>query len=271
MQYLVYAVSFLISIGQALVALAMPLMAIERFGALNFDLGLLAACGSSLYVMMALLSGRISEQLPLRPHLATCAFVLAVSNYVMFYVPSFMILVSLNLLNGITTGLLWAPLEGVLSRLSRPEQMRRNVGRYNLSWSIGLAMGFYLFSYVSRIAFQVGAGLVFLTGIIFLFLRAPHARQRANGKDPIIPAQKADPQHRFFLLIAWSALFATYVGVAAVRQLFPKLTTELHISPAVMGAFTASDCALRLFLWRRWGGSKVGTTEKRFSILARSE
>jgi len=235
MQHLVYAVAFLSSLGQSLVALAMPLMAIERFGALNFHLGLLAACGSGLYTVMALISGHVSERLPARFHLPGCTFVLAVSYYLMFHVPSFTALILLNLLNGMTTGLLWAPIEGVLSRLSSPARMRRNVGRYNLSWSLGMAAGFYLFSHITQMAFQVGAALVFATGLMLLFLRAPHAGWRPDDETCKGAARRGDPYHRFFLMIAWSGLFAAYVGVAAVRQLFPKLITELSISPAVMG------------------------------------
>jgi MFS family permease len=235
MQYLVYAVAFLSSLAQSLVAPAILILAIERFGAQNFHLGLLAAGGSGLYTVMALASGRVSERLPIRTQLAVSSFILGTSYFMMFFAPSYLVLLLLNILNGITTGLLWAPLEGVLSRLSNPALMRRNVGRYNLSWSLGMAVGYCLYSYWARIAFQAGAAMIFATGAMLLLLRAPGAgwgvgsgqRNHNDGND--------DPHHRFFLLIAWSGLFAAYIGVAAVRQLFPKLTTELNISPETMG------------------------------------
>jgi len=236
MQYIVYVVAFLSSLGQSLVALAMPVMAIDRFGALNFHLGLLGAGASGVYTLVALSSGRISERLPIRLQLAVCTFVLATSYCVMFHAPSFAVLLSLNVLNGVATGLLWAPLEGVLSRLSEPMHMRRNVGRYNLSWSLGMAAGFYLYSHVTKMAFQAGAAMVFATGIMFLFLRAPHAGWQPTYEDSQNSDPQRDRQGRFFLLIAWSGLFASYVVVAAIRQLFPKLTTELGISREIMGS-----------------------------------
>jgi len=243
MQHLVYAVAFLISLAQSLIALGVPLLAIDRFGAQNFHLGLLATGGAGLYTLVALASGRVSERLPIRAQLATSTFLLAVSYYVMFSSPSFAVLFFLNCLNGITTGLLWAPLEGVLSRLSKPIHMRRNVGRYNLSWSLGMAVGFYLFSHMTRIAFQAGAALAFATGVILLFLRAPSARSRSGNEEPKDPRREDDPQARFFLLIAWSGLFAAYVGVAAVRSLFPKLATELRVSPEIMGRIYGTGLA----------------------------
>jgi len=239
MQYLVYIVAFLSSLAQSLVAPAMLLLAINRFAAENFHLGLLAACGSGVYTLVALSSGHISERLPIRSQLAASSFFLAVSYFLMFSAPSFLVLLLLNTLNGACTGLLWAPLEGVLSRLSKPARMRRNVGRYNLSWSLGMAAGFLLYSYMTDIAFYAGSALILVTAAILLFLRAPHAGLHPGGADCKGAERNDDPHHRFFLVIAWSALFATYVGVAAVRQLFPKLSTELHISASVMGRIYA--------------------------------
>jgi len=239
MQYLVYVVAYLSSLAQALVFPAMLLLAINQFNAKNFHLGLLAACGSGVYTLVALSSGHISERLPIRMQLATSSFILAISYYVMFSAPSFAVLLLLNTLNGVCTGLLWAPIEGVLSRLSKPARMRRNVGRYNLSWSLGMATGFFLYSYLTQMAFYAGSALIFVTAVILLFLRAPDAGQHPSGTECKGAERKDDPHHRFFLLIAWSALFTTYVGVAAVRQLFPKLSTELHISASVMGRIYA--------------------------------
>jgi len=169
----------------------------------------------------------------------------------MLHAPAFVLLLFLNILTGVATGLLWAPLEGVLSRLSEPARMRRNMGRYNLAWSLGMTAGFFLFSCLDAQgfeqtmakAFHGGATLVFLTGVMLLFLRAPHAGSEevagaVNGAN-----SQFDPRRRFFLMTAWSALFVAYVGIGAARQLFPKLATECAVSPETIGRIYAVGLA----------------------------
>ncbi|MCX8037625.1 MAG: MFS transporter [Candidatus Sumerlaeia bacterium] len=269
MQYLVYLTAFFVSVAQAMAALATPLLAIHQFGAQNRHLGLIAAATCSVYTVVSLSSGRISEHLPVRAHLAGCLTLLAACYAAMFYSGFFAILVLLNAVVGISTGLLWAPLESVLSRLSPPEQMRRNVGRYNLSWSLGMTLGFFIFSWLEnpaihhgdfrsflRVTFWATAALVLLTAGVTLFLRAPRARSHFGNPDDRPFNPRGDGRRRFFLLTAWSGLFAAYVCVGAARQLFPKLATETALSPTVMGYIYGLGVGAQtivMSLLGRWG------------------
>jgi len=234
--FLCFAASFLASFGQSLVFLALPLLAIERFGALNFHLGLLGAGSAGVYTIVSLSSGRISEHLPTKIQLPISAFVLALAAYSMLLAPSLTVLFVLNVVVGVTMGLMWAPLESVVSRLSPPGKIRRNMGHYNLAWSAGMTVGFFAFARLEPVAFQAGAFLIFLVGLIFLILRAPEPKRvvETADRDPA-SSLSSDGRRRFFLLTAWSALFAAYVGVGAARQLFPKLATELSLSGATIG------------------------------------
>ncbi|MBM3334674.1 MFS transporter [Candidatus Sumerlaeota bacterium] len=279
MSLIVYATAFLTSVGWQLVYLALPFLVIYRFKSGNFELGLLAAGGAGSYVLTSFFSGRISENLSIRIQLPAAMFALAAAYTTIYLAPSFAVVFAVSVVNGVLTGLLWAPLEGVLSRLSGAARMRRNMARYNVAWTIGLAFGSFLFSVIhphgeagepvaratvevaqkmavreqtpsrptliesekgpfeteQRRAFFGGSALAIVTGTMLLFLRAPHARGFSIKADPSDPPPADETMRRFFLLTAWSGLFAAYVGVSAVRQLFPKLVTELNISTATTG------------------------------------
>lgn len=235
MLYLCHAAAFIISLSCAVVFLALPLLAIERFGALNFGLGLLGAACAGVYIGTSLLSGRISERLSIRVQLSVSTFILGVTFCTLFYAPSFALLVLLNVINGIAMGLMWAPLEAVVSRLSRPGRVRANMGWYNLAWSAGMTVGFFLFALVETWAFHFGAALVILTGLMFLFLRAPNAKAAPLEVACSDGQRSIDGRRRLFLLASWSSVFAAYVGIGAARQLFPKLATDLEIAPAMIG------------------------------------
>ena len=205
MLYLCHAAALIVSLSCAVVFLALPLLAIERFGALNFDLGLLGAACSGVYVGTSLLSGRISERLSIRTQLSASSLLLGTSFYLFLHAPTFVALILLNVINGIAMGLLWAPLEAVVSRLSKPGRVRANMGWYNLAWSAGMTVGFFLFARVETRAFQFGAALVILTGLMLVFLRAPDARAAPVEIDCDGERARIDGRRRLFLLASYQS------------------------------------------------------------------
>lgn len=235
MLYVCYITAFTTAMSVAVVFLALPLLALERFGVGNFQLGFLGAACAGVYIGSSWLSGRVSERLPIRLQLTVAACVLAGSFHGCFHAPNFVVLVLLNAVNGLAMGLFWAPLEGVVSRLSRPDDVRSNMGRYNLSWSAGMTIGFFLFSRVGPVAFHFGPVLVFSVGLLLRFLRAPDAKVAPVAAliDP--EERRTNGRRRFFLLTSWSAVCAAFACTGAARQLFPKLATELQISGGTIG------------------------------------
>jgi MFS family permease len=245
-----------LSVAQALVFLALPLLAIHRFDALNVHLGLLGAVAGAVYMLMSLFSGRISERLPIRGQLMGAAALLATMSYVAFLSPSLAFLIGVNVALACGFGLLWAPLEGAMSRLTRPSRMRANMGWYNLSWSSGMSAGFFLFSLVESYALHVAAALFFASCLALLFLRAPNATRavpiKASGDRPPV-----NPLRRPFLLLGWSGLFAGCFAFAASRQFFPKLATECLITDSTIGLIVGTGFAAQtigMVVMGRFGG-----------------
>jgi len=260
-----FLTAFFGSLALSTVLLALPLLAIDKFGAGNYQLGLLVAASAVPYTAMALLSGHVTERVPIRAHLVTALFTLAAMAFLMPLAPTFPLLVATNAVMGTSMGLLWAPLESVVSRLSKPGQIRLNSGRYNTSWSVGMTLGFFSVPLVERWAhlplqdwaFSAGSALLLATGAMLLFLRAPNA-QRFEPPIELDPtAPRSDVRRRFFLLTAWSGLFVAYVGVGAARNLFPKLATELAISDGTIGLIYGVGLTVQsvtMGVMGRWGG-----------------
>jgi predicted MFS family arabinose efflux permease len=149
------------------------------------------------------------------------------------YAPSFPVLVLLHVVNGIAMGLYWAPLEAVVSRLSPPNRVRANMGWYNLSWSLGMAVGYFVywvFPVLETWAFHFGGLLFLVTCLLLGFLRAPDAGARPLHALDDATRMPFDGRRRYFLLASWAGVFVAYIGVGAARSLFQKLGDELELT-----------------------------------------
>jgi MFS family permease len=105
--------------------------------------------------------------------------------------------------------------------------------------------------------FLTGSAILFATGVMLLFLRAPGAQpaEEPGATDPL--ERRADRRHRFFLVSAWSGLFVAYVGVGCARSLFNKLAAEVELKNELVGAiYGIGLIAQTISMWSmgRFGG-----------------
>jgi len=139
-------------------------------------------------------------------------------------------------------GVFYPPLQALIGDVSKPEQLARNLGAFNVGWCTGGALAGLGAAALVRIDLSLAplaAVCAALTsGALVLFWRRS---ARRDGR----PAEETEeggpaPAHATrFLLIARMSHFTGYFGFATIRILFPKLGLSLGWSRAEVAVVVA--------------------------------
>ncbi len=234
----IYLVAFLVDASFIAVGLCVPLMAIQ-LGADYKDLGLIGASGSLCYCLASLLSGRLSERLGYRRTLTGGSVAMAIVILIYPMMTRVGGLIAVSAILGLVMSTCWPPMQAWLGEGKGRRRLQFSIGAYNVSSSLGIlsgpALGGLLFAVDPTLPFHISAGLVGLAVLILLTARdrSPDAALQ-DGTAP-----QTNPEFGYLLAIAWMANFAIFFSHSAVRQLFPKLATDLGISPVALGNLLA--------------------------------
>jgi DHA1 family multidrug resistance protein-like MFS transporter len=265
-----YVSSFFFNLGAAMALLTVTFYAIE-LGATPLELGIIGMVWPAIFSVSAMISGPLSDRtsrrlLPILGSLIAClTFLLVPSASNPFH------LMLLGLPAGVAFSMVWPPVEAWVAESSSPHNMRRNVGLFNLSWSIGAAPGPFL----SGLTFGGGVAtpltvsiiLIALAGLILL-VRAPRPVAPTSHSGPVEPDNSTG-----YLHLAWVVNFATYFTIGVLRSLFPKLGEQLGMGTASVGALlslvTVSQVVTFGVLARtsRWHYRLIPLIGSQFSLL----
>ena len=135
----------------------------------------------------------------------------------------------------------WPVLEAWLSEEGDAEQVRRGLGGFNVSWSVGICLGplvgGFLYTWSSTLAFLFAAA-----GTLLVAYLAGLHKQSADVPikslpDTTLRAEDGPARvHRLLLYAAWAANFACWFALSEIRVLFPKLGLTLGMQPWVIGS-----------------------------------
>ena len=229
-----YVSSFLFNLGVAMAVLTVTLHAID-LGATPLQLGVIGMAWPAIFSVSAVMAGPLSDRMQ-RWILPVIGSMVASISYAMVSLASRPLhLMLLGLPAGVALSFVWPPIEAWVADLSSPRNMRRNVGFFNLSWSIGAAPGPFL----AGIAFRAGVDLPL--SIIIGLIAVSCAILVLWGRGAV--AEKHDETiidggeiSRGFLYLAWIANIATYFTIGVMRSLFPKLGEQLGMGTPSIGA-----------------------------------
>jgi hypothetical protein len=135
----------------------------------------------------------------------------------------------------------WPVLEAWMSEEGNAEEVRKELGAFNVSWSAGGAIGPFIagFLYTKNPIFAfacAGAG-----GLFVGFLASLHRKPKvplhpvAGGKTSAPTPNDSESVSRSTLYAAWIANFASWFTISEVRVLFPKLGLDLGMEPWIIG------------------------------------
>lgn len=228
-----YAIAFLMDGCMAVVGLCVPLVALQ-LGATYDDLGQIGAVGAAIYSLCCLFSGRIADRFGYRQIMACATLGVGFVYIGYLYVTEIWHLVVLAGCMSLSISHFWPPLQAWLGQRKKRQMLLRDLGRFNVAWSLGFlvgpAVGGVLFEVQTNSAFYLGLFLMFAMFVAFLVLRVYEVEDTTDDEHV-----ETMPLARLFLPLAFVANFATFFCIGTVRTLFPKLATDLGIDPGILG------------------------------------
>ena len=235
-----YIAAFLADLAVGAVLLAIPLFLIYNFAASSLLLGILGAVGALVYSAGVIIAGRMADRFSKKKIiLFGCGMFMAVYLTIPFLKTTNQIILAYAL-GSASMAMFWPTLQSWFSQgLDKPNLMR-SLTIFNISWSTGLMAGFlsagFLFALGEKIPFTFGAVLIVIT-MLFLYRQPPVPRIIKNVAGGPVAEIGADRPANYvsFLYIGWCSNFVSWVNLGVMRNLFPKLGTELGFSTVLVG------------------------------------
>lgn len=224
----------------AMVQTCLPLLAI-RFGAGAWFLGMLGWIPQAFRLPFCFTSGLLSDRIGRVRVLIPAAVIVLVTCILLAYARSNNQALIIYMLLMAAVGAYFPALQAFIGDHSPRGELRKNLTFFNLGWTVGsavcgLAAGF-LFVIWTSLPFIIGASLIaILIFIIMSWARKP-ADMADNADAPVETASADSPGPLLF--IARTGHFLGFFGYALVRNIFPKLGVDLHISESSIGVLIA--------------------------------
>lgn len=260
-----FGVAFLADFQLYLIYTALPFKALQ-LGAGPFELGAIAALSTGSYAILASIFGRLSDRLP-RMQLArvSCVgFIVACIGFTL--APDLRVLYLFAPFAGGSMAPFWPSVQAAVADYARTGTLERQLGRFNLSWSSGKAVGFLVGGSLvaasgSAATFTLGSFVAFT---IFILLPrgavAKHASPGPLATDPPLggdanaPAAGVpvaagvphagesvvagfDPRAVVFRRLAWVANGVAFGVSATLNHHYPRLVQEFGWGANTFGVF----------------------------------
>lgn len=231
-----YVNAFLMDSCFSIVGICVPLYALQ-FGATYDDLGHINAWGALAYSVTSLVSGRLSDRMGYRQIMRIGSFCLFLAFVGYIGVNRIWHFILLSVLTAVAIAHYWPPMQAYLGRGKSRDMLLPALGRFNVAWTLGVfvgpAAGGVLFSFHPFSGFILSGLFVLLlfVGLIVVPILEP--------EPGVATARSVVATSGHFFPLALLANFATFFVIGFIRTLFPKLATDLGISPDLLGFLLA--------------------------------
>jgi MFS family permease len=237
--WLLYAASLLMDMSVAGVMFAVSRRAAE-LGASAGALGLLASAWLGPYVVVSLVSGRLSDRWGRRRVALIGPVVTCVITVLCAFITDVNWLVAITAVFGLGLGCYWPPLMAWITDGAIGAELHRRLTRFGVAWNIGLFLGFGLTGYVFKhwpvLAFILPASALLLI-VALLLLAKPGAA--SSSAQIAATALERPPAGRGFRKTGWLANFGVQLATAGATAIFPQLATHLGIAADAHGGLLA--------------------------------
>jgi len=232
------AASFFVDLAHYLVFGAIPFQAI-RLGADPFVLGLIPSLFAVTYVAASMLAGRFSDGASRLALVRSGIFFFLIVTIAIAFASRIEILLSLIPFTGIVLGLFWPPAQAAISDETPPQELSRALAEFNVAWTSGKGLGFFLAGILTqalRPEAAVLSGAIPLVAALFIVpSRAITSAERIAA--PAASAAPAPRSSRNLVLLAWGANAVAY-GVSSTFHVHaPVLLVDRGENAFDFGAF----------------------------------
>ena len=219
-------------------------------------LGTLTAISTSIFVLLAIPFGRLSDRVG-RPRVLTiaCLLLAAVSILLPFCTRKLYLMIVFSC-SGIGMALFWPAYEAWLAEREGTGGLIGRITTFNLFWTVGITIGPMIASYLYQgtcpvLPFYLAGGFSLINWIA---LKSQTIVNRKDQRLPERPARIEAPPHNahhIYLKVARIANFASWFSLGIVRHIAPKLAVETGIPAKAYGNLILVLGATQLigFLW----------------------
>ena len=237
-----YISAFLADLALGAVLLSLPLLLIYKFGATSLVLGLFGALGAFAYSSGVVIIGKLSDKFNRRHIIISGCFLFIVVYSILPFLRHLHHVFFIYIFGSISMSMFWPTIQSWLSQGLSKDKLIKSLANFNVCWSAGLMLGF-LFAGI-LFAFSPAAPFIFgvfvIGGVILVLIRQPVISEMRDepARKVFLETEKDRPEAaRKFLHIAWCANFMSWFLLGVIRNLFPKLGTELGFSSGIIGFF----------------------------------
>ena len=201
-------------------------------------LGTIVALRTAFFVGLSIPFGRMSDRIGRTQMLYASCILLAVADILIpFLGKNAISLAMIYPIIGISMALFWPAYEAWLVERSGGGTLLTRVRNFNVSWSIGIALGPFIASrlFAEQKPFRTFylAVLICIINLGFIASQYKASGEKAREMDNI---PKESPQiRRMYLYIAWIANFSAWFTLGILREIAPKLTLEMGIPVNTFG------------------------------------
>ncbi len=226
-----YATIFLSATGLGTTTFLLPVYA-TSIGASYVDLGLMGAVGNIVYTVFTLLTGLLLdryERLRLYTGYAFMGSLILVSFTLAVDVPRLLVA---RALMGVASASFWVSASTLTADISPPERLTQSMGRYNLSWITGFAVGPYLGGLVSssmgfNALFVCTASLLVISGVMSQLLLRPRLSLRnQSGREGLSLAPFRRLSAAYLTLLPFTLVLGTYMAIVPGHLSLEGLTAS---------------------------------------------
>jgi len=230
--------SFLMEFAGQLFFFTLPLLAIQ-YGANSAQLGILGGIGSLFYIPFSILFSTLSG----KKHLKKINFPLVSSATTGLFIILTLFFRNIQFLyiiaacTSISLAGLWPPLMLKINEKTEKEKSGSVVGKFSTAWSTGTTLG----PIIAGILYQKYVFLPVICSAVIFFLTSQSflsftkdVQEKKEIVSPDIREIKKRPDIKT-LIFAYIGIFAVYFSFGAVRNLFPRLATDIGLKPSRIG------------------------------------
>ena len=226
-----YATIFLSATGLGTTTFLLPVYA-ASIGASYVDLGLLGAVGNIVYTVFTLTTGLLLDRFERLRLYTVYAFMGALILGFFTLADDIPRLVIARALMGVASASFWVSASTLTADISPPERLTQSMGRYNLSWITGFAIGPYLGGLVSsnlgfNTLFLCTASLMVASGLLSqLMLRPRLSLRNRSGSEGLSLAPFRRLSAAYLTLLPFTMVLGIYMAIVPGHLSLEGLTAS---------------------------------------------
>ncbi len=210
-------------------------------GVSSLWLGILGSSMGVSYISLCFFFGKLSERWHRKNLLVLGSFLYIAASLLFSFSSQIYHLYLSMLLLGTAGAMFWPTLEAWIAEKESKRTLTQKMALFNISWSTGFAVGPLIGGILFGMNFKLPFYFAFFVSVLVFFVllyKTPKVSLATKSKsftDKILLSEDPPDSFSLYIKISRMANFILCLCLGMIRYIFPKLATELQISPSFLG------------------------------------